>query len=134
MRDTSLEMRRAKAFHHLNSSYFESALIFCTVLFYIPPFSTPFTRIPNLLLTFSYLVHPYPESALNLFVSHLPASRIYSYSLRISITRIPNLLLSLRISFTRTPHLLLLPSHIVHSHPSSASKLYPVQKSSKMLE
>ncbi len=124
MRDTSLEMRRAKAFHHLNSSYFESALIFCTVLFYIPPFSTPFTRIPNLLLTFSYLVHPYPESALipfessllatrtcsNLFASRLPVSRIYSYSLRISFTRIPNLLLTF--------------SYLVHPYPESALNLF----------
>ncbi len=122
MRDTSLEMRRAKAFHHLNSSYFESALIFCTVLFSVSPFSTPFTRtsslllsfrisftrIPNLLLISSYLIYPHPASTLipfassllatrtcsNLFASRLPVSRICSYSLRISFTLIPHLLLS----------------------------------------
>ncbi len=118
MRDTSLEMRRAKTFHHLNSSYFESALIFCTVLFSVSPFTRipnlllsfriSFTRIPNLLLISSYLIYPHPASTLipfassllatrtcyNLFASRLLVSRICSYSLRISFTLIPHLLLS----------------------------------------
>ncbi len=96
MRDTSLEMRRAKAFHHLNSSYFESALIFCTVLFSVSPFSTPFTRtsylllsfrisftrIPHLLLFPSYLVYPHPESALissNLVYPYPASTLIFSH-------------------------------------------------------
>lgn len=54
-----------------------------------------FTRIPHLLLFPSNLVYSHPESAINLFVSRLPASRICSSSLRISFTRIPYLLLSL---------------------------------------
>ncbi len=129
MIDTSLEMRRAKLF---TTQLFVFRVCFnflCRPVLFLArsPISRicsyslriSFTRTPNLLLISSHLVYPQPESALisshlvyshlepalNPFVSRLPASRICSYL-----------------------------SHLVHSHPVSASKLYPVQKSSKMLE
>ncbi len=64
-----------------------------------PPWPTSFFNL-------SYLDYPNPESALNLFVSLSLASRICSSSLRISFTRIPNLLL--------------ISSYLVYSHPVSA--------------
>lgn len=85
-------MRRAKTFHHLNSSYFESALIFCTVQI------------------FSYLVYSQPESILHLFVSRLLSSRICSSSLRTSFTRIPH-------PASRIPHLLLISSYLIYPYP-----------------
>lgn len=107
-----------------------------------------FTRIPYPLFILSHLVYSHPASAPNLFVSRLPVSRICSCSLRISFTRIPNLLLIFSYPVYPHPASALHPfvsrlpasricsylSHLVHSHPVSASKLYPVQKSSKMLE
>ncbi len=138
-------MRRAKDFvtHHLGSTSFlifsyldypypESALnlfVSLSLASLICPLSLliSFTLIPHLLFIPSHLVYPYPEPALNLFVSRLLASRIRSSSFR--------------ISFTRIPHLLFILSHLVYSYLVSrisylvsASKLYPVQKSSKMLE
>ncbi len=131
-------MRRAKTFHHLNSSYFESALIFCTVLFSVSPFSTPFTRTSSLLLSFrisftriphlllfpSHIVYSHPESALNLFVPRSPVSRICSYLFesRLPASRICSY--SLRIQLTRIPYLLLFPSHLAYSHPVSALNLF----------
>ncbi len=124
-------MRRAKTFHHLNSSYFESALIFCTALFFSSSLTQvsnlllslriSFTRIPYLLLFPSNLVYPHPVSALissNLvypypastlipFASRLPVSRICSnlFASRLLVSRICSY--SLRISFTLIPHQLL---------------------------
>ncbi len=125
-------MRRAKTFHHLNSSYFESALIFCTVqifsyLVYSQPESilhlfvsrllssricssslrTSFTRIPHLLLISSYLIYPYPVFTLIPFASSLLATRTCSnlFASRLPVSRICSY--SLRFSFTLIPHLLL---------------------------